>query len=178
MRNYLRKESNSSKLEPPKLDPSSLSREKSPAPYTQIFPAKEKHKNKWEGEKNREAVSWRVSAVDEGVDSAADADSHFQFRYANKCLPFHPAVVLNETCLWISISSSATVYFWSPGLFARSHSRKHACTCMMRCWDVFKLLSHVTNRAVDPPVCPASAETCLLGLFRLVFCFWPHILSI
>ncbi len=66
--------------------------------------------------KKRGAVSWRVSAVDEGVDSAADADSHFQFRYANKCLPFHPAVVLNETCLWISISSSATVYFWSPGL--------------------------------------------------------------
>ncbi len=178
MRNYVRKESESSKLELPKLNPSSLSRKESPAPYTLIFPAKEKCKNKWGGEKKRGAMSWRVSVVDEGVDSAADADSHFQFRYANKRLPFHPAVVLNETCLWISISSSATVYFWSPGLFARSHLRKHACTCMMRCWDAFRLLSHETNRAIDPPVCPASAETCLLGLFHLVLRFWPHILTI
>lgn len=157
VRNYERKERDSLKLEPPKLDPSSLSRKESLASITLIFPAKERHKNKWEGKKNRGAVSWRVSAVDEGVDSAADADSHFQFRYANKRLPFHPAVVLNETCLWISISSSATVYFWSPGLFARSHSRKHTCTCVMRCWDAFRLLSHVTNHAIDPPVCPASA---------------------
>ncbi len=111
MRNYVRKESESSKLELPKLNPSSLSRKESPAPYTLIFPAKENRKNKWGGGKKRGATSWRVSVVDEGVDSAADADSHFQFRYANKRLPFHPAVVLNETCLWISISSSATVYF-------------------------------------------------------------------
>lgn len=109
----------------------------------------------------RRAVSWRVSAVDEGVDSAADADCHFQFRYANKCLPIHPAVVLNETCLWISISSSATVYFWSLGLFARSHSRKHTCMCMIRRWDAFRLLAHVTNVLL--------IHLCVLNLQRHVY---------
>ncbi len=76
-----------------------------------FFQLKKTARTNEEGKKKRGAMSWRVPAVDEGVDSAADADSHFQFRYANKRLPFHPAVVLNETCLWISISSSATVYF-------------------------------------------------------------------